>query len=120
MLALHPDQKLKSHVSRQKIGKPNGYGRAIFGWSRYGEKNLYAGLYRVRHFFGKLYQEKMFFYPYVITNTAPQSARRSTFADAVAAWQALTTPDKNIYRRRAVGRHMFGYQLFLREYMLTH
>lgn len=119
MLVNTPDQKLKSHVSRQKIGRPNGYGRAIFGWSKYGEKNLYAGIYRVRHYLGKLYQERMEFYPYVITHTDAQQPRRETFADAVSAWQALTTPQKNVYRQRAVGKHMFGYHLFLREYMLS-
>ena len=49
--------------------------------------------------------------------TASQLSRRSLFADAVAAWQALTEEEKEVYRARASesgGRS--GYNIVLSEY----
>jgi alpha-ketoglutarate-dependent taurine dioxygenase len=49
--------------------------------------------------------------------TASQLSRRSLFADAVAAWQALTEPEKEAYRIRASGTGgRSGYNIFLSEY----
>lgn len=76
------------------------------------------GIYRVRMFNGKKYREKLAFYPYVITHTETQTINRSKFATAVSAWQALTSEQKAVYNKRAVGRHYHGYQLFIREFML--
>lgn len=118
MPVLYPIGNLKSIESRQKIGKPNQYGGGIYGDSLYGDESEIAGLYRVRHYNGKKYREKMQFYPYVITHTAGQDVNRSKFADAVSAWQALTGEQKAVYNKRAIGRRMFGYHLFLREFML--
>jgi hypothetical protein len=115
----HPIQNLKSVISRQKFGEMNGYGGEIYGVFEYGWFNFASGIYRVRHYLGKKYKEKMDFYTYVITHSEGQNVNRTKFADAVAAWQALTAEQKAVYKNRAVGRHMFGYHLFLREYMLA-
>jgi hypothetical protein len=39
------------------------------------------------------------------------------FAAAVQAWQELTAVQKARYKRLAVGRHMSGYNLFIRDFM---
>jgi hypothetical protein len=118
MTVKYPIKNLRSIESRQKIGLPNFLGGIICGWSEMGDDNEISGLYRVRHYNGKKHKEKMSFYPYVITHTEQQDVNRSKFKNAVISWQALTSEQKAIYNKRAVGRHMFGYHLFLREYML--
>jgi hypothetical protein len=47
-------------------------------------------------------------------------ARQLVFASAVLAWQGLTLDEKKEYNRRASGKHYFGYNLFLKEYLKTH
>lgn len=56
---------------------------------------------------------------YIPTNprTVPQQARRQVYADGVAAWQALTYPEKQVYNTRAKGRKLSGYNLFMQEYL---
>jgi len=56
------------------------------------------------------------------TNTDGTPARlvcRSKFADAIVAWQNLTTEQKAVYNKRAIGRHKSGYNLFIKEFMQT-
>lgn len=118
MVVKYPIKTIRSIEARQKIGRPCAYGRQIFGWSRYGYFSEVAGIYRVRTYQGKKYKEKMNFYPYVITHTEQQNVNRSKFANAVSAWQALTSESKAVYNKRAIGRHLFGYHLFIKEYML--
>lgn len=59
------------------------------------------------------------FYNNTVPATPNRLVCRGKFADAVAGWQALTTPQKAVYNKRAVGKHMSGYNLFIREFMLT-
>ena len=118
MPVAHPIHKLRSVTSRQKFGEMNGYGGELYGIFDYGWWNDASGIYRVRHYNGKIYKERMEFYNYVITHTEQQNVNRAKFADAVAAWQILPAPDKQQFKLRARGLHMFGYHLFLREYML--
>ena len=49
--------------------------------------------------------------------TVPQQARRAVYAAGVAAWQALTDPQKEVYNQRAKGRPYSGYNLFMQEYL---
>lgn len=42
---------------------------------------------------------------------------QNKFAAAVENWQALTLEQKMVYRKRAVGKGMSGYNLFIRDYM---
>jgi len=39
---------------------------------------------------------------------------------AATAWQLLTESEKIKYRKRAIGRPLYGYNLFVREYFKTH
>lgn len=118
MPVLHPIGRLRSIRASKKIGERVGYGGADYGVTAFGTPVDFAGIYRVRHYNGKVYHEKMDFFVQPITHTVPQDANRTKFAGAVSAWQALTAEQKAVYNKRAVGRHYFGYHLFLREYML--
>lgn len=119
MSVKYPIARLRSIHSQKKIGYRVGYGGSEYGVTAFGVPVAFAGIYRVRRYNGKVYHEKMDFYPYIITHTDPQNVNRGKFAEAVSAWQALTAEQKAVYNKRAVGRHLFGYHLFLRECMLA-
>jgi len=59
---------------------------------------------------------KMRFYGPTNPRTTAQQANRQKFADAQAAWMALTASEKLVYTKRAKKRQMFGWGLFIREY----
>lgn len=59
---------------------------------------------------------KMKFYRPTNPRSPAQQANRQKFANAMAAWQALTNQEKNAYNERAKKRQMFGWGLFIREY----
>jgi hypothetical protein len=128
-------EKLFSFVPRRKFGRHRCYGRAMFAQSVFGEDEIVfmsadkdgnpkpitlSGIYRTDNVTGKT---KFYREPYYITKnprTVPQQAQRSKFADAVAGWQALTAEEKEVYNIRARGKHLSGYNLFLKEYLLSH
>jgi hypothetical protein len=59
---------------------------------------------------------------YVPTNNKKEKQQqwRGIFADAITAWQALSTSEKEAFRIKSSGKHMSGYNVFLHEYMITH
>lgn len=74
-------------------------------------------IYRYRPDVG---QERMAYYIPTNPRTRDQQAWRSVYADAVAAWQALSDNDKDTWRARATRSYLNGYCLFLQDYLLTH
>lgn len=52
-------------------------------------------------------------------NTSAQQDQRALFQDAVIAWQALTGPEKDIWRAKASGLSPTGYNLFIKDYLLN-
>jgi hypothetical protein len=134
-------EKLLSHIPKKRFGLFREYGASQFGYSVYGEGPIYiiidkgppvkylsdkagnpinfAGIYRTDNVTGitRYYRE-----PYYITKNpryAPQQAWRQIFADAVLAWQGLTPAEKAVYNIKAKGKRMSGYNLFLKEYLLS-
>jgi hypothetical protein len=75
------------------------------------------GVYRVWHRWGKPQNFKEKFYVPYNPQTPLQQANRAKLADAVLAWQCLTSEEKSAYNKRARGRHMSGYNLFIRNFM---
>jgi hypothetical protein len=75
--------------------------------------------YRERY--GKSYSYK-FYYPgskkYFIPSTE-QIQNRKTYRSAVAAWNSLSENEKNIYRKRSKGKNYSGYNLFVKEYLVS-
>lgn len=105
---------------RGKVGAPSAYGTRGYGIFHYGSGSKFHGIYQMRTRFGKqvLVKEKY----YVPTNpqTETQQANRQKLTDGVAAWQALTSPQKSVYNERAKYKKFSGYNLFLKEYLLSH
>lgn len=63
---------------------------------------------------------KMKFYTPTNPQTVPQQANRTKFADAMAAWMALTSEQKSAYTKRAKKRGKHPWGLFIREYYQSH
>lgn len=98
----------------------SGFGNSVFGISEIADIILLSGIYRTDNVTGetKCYRE-----PYYIPRnprSEDQQAQRQKFADAVAAWQVLTQEQKSPYNIRAERMQLSGYNLFLREYLLSH
>lgn len=107
-----------SEQSRKQFGKRSGYGAVEYGYThQYGLFLINQGIYRIRHYLGKIHKEKINFYSYIITHTIPQDANRTKFKNIQLAWQALAPEIKQQYNIRARGRHMFGNNLYISEQM---
>lgn len=95
------------------------YGAATYGNLQYNEISDTFGIYQRRKIYGKKYNVKYDFYDYVISHSAAITAYREKFASAVAGWQSLTSEQKEVYNQRAKYLDMFGFNLYIREYMLS-
>lgn len=99
---------------------PCELGNFALGQDILGSVTVYSGIYRTDNVSGytRHYRE-----PYYITKnprSIPQQSTRTNFAGAVAAWQALTSEEKQVYNSRTIGKSLSGYNLFLREYLFSH
>jgi len=52
--------------------------------------------------------------------TEAQQAHRQKYGEAVEAWRDLTDEQKLVYNKKAKGRPLSGYNLFVKEYLLSH
>lgn len=131
MLVEHPAEKLMSLGARGRSLRNCEYGCAIFGFSVYGEEptvlnfgngktGVASGIFQRRRNGGKVVLALERYYVPKNPQTIPQQAHRQTFADAVVAWQALTTIQKQVYNENSREKKMSGYNLFLREYLKSH
>jgi hypothetical protein len=123
-------QKLLSFIPKKRFWLFNQYGTSQYGFSHYGDEDIiifayrgvpinFSGIYRSDNVTGvtKYYRE-----PYYITRnprTPAQQVHRQKYADGILAWQNLTRPEKELYNKRAKGKHYSGFNLFLKEYLLS-
>lgn len=114
---------------RGKIGRGSGYGFARRGNGLFGESAAPGGIYQRRvtgyNQTGRIPGRKRVQYfvrmkSYRPTNprTVEQQAHRASFADAVAAWQAMTPEQRKPYIDRAVRKGRRGRNMFISEFML--
>lgn len=92
------------------------FGARVYGDFLFGDLSSYNRTYTIAN-------KKTLRSPYYITKnprSAPQQAWRQIFAAAVSAWQGLTVEQKIVYHRASMGKHMSGYNVFLKEYLLSH
>lgn len=113
---------------RGRIGRECFYGRARRGYSKYGESNVFAGVYQRRvtgyNQYGRNPDRPRREYYIRMRNplgrnprTEPQQANRGKFADACAAWNSLTVVEKAVYNQRGKRKNRIGRNLFISEYM---
>jgi len=104
---------------RGKVGAPSAYGSAGYGIFSYGAGAKNFGIYQIRSLDGKQIQVKMKYYHPTNPQTESQQANRQKYADGVTAWQGLTNEQKEVYNERAKHNKLSGYNLFLKEYLLS-
>lgn len=111
------------------IGRGSGYGFARRGNGLYGEGESPGGIYQKRwtgyNQHGRIpgckrksYYVRMRMYRPTNPRTVKQQAGRTKFQEAVAAWQAMSTEEREPWRQRAVRKSRRGRNLFIQEYML--
>lgn len=103
----------------QPIEGPTQYGYCRYGGSGYGEAWNRWGIYRVMSVKEHQVNVKERFYIPHNPQTEAQQANRNKFKDAISAWYALTDEEKEVYNERAKGKNMTGYNIFVKEYMLS-
>lgn len=96
------------------------YGREVYGHSHYAHIAFLSGIYQVRTRYGHRTQTRMRYYQAANPQHANQQIWRAVFADAVVAWQALTSAEKKVYNIKSYGSHKSGYNVFLGEYLKAH
>lgn len=133
---------LGSAVAYKKFGVSNGFGNIILGFTRLGEDNPYAGIYRRRPSPHGVSVVKMRFYRPHISRTELQATQRDKYVAAVAAWKALTEEQREVWRVEAANKKnqkepiyrgwplkklkqqhrtcYRGYDIFRSDYLLTH
>ena len=111
---------LSNYGSEDLYFNRTGYGKASFGSDFFANIIELSGIYKTSNSTGK---RKFFRFRFYITKnprTIPQQSNRSKMTSAVLAYQALTASEKMLYHKRAVGKRMSGYNLFLKEHLLSH
>jgi hypothetical protein len=103
-----------------RVGTGAGTARAAVGYSKAGDLFFASGIYQNRLTKKGKISTRTGFYTYVPGSTAPQLARRSVFSDGMSAWMSLTDEEKLVYDKRARRVHMFGANLFMKEYLKNH
>ena len=89
----------------------------VLGLDQLGDSILLSGIYQEKTRWPGWPCSREKYYIPKNPRSGPQQANREKFSDAVAGWQMLTPEQKKTYNKRAIGKHMSGYNLFLREYM---
>jgi hypothetical protein len=104
---------------RRKISRVATYGKEAYGKNLYGNSIEQAGIYQMRRCRVGMRPIKMKFYRPTANESEIQKDGRDKFALAVAYWQSLTSEQKEVYNQRAIGKPLSGYNVALREYMLS-
>lgn len=123
--------KLLSFSPSKRCGKHREYGRGMFAFSLFGEedefiessggKKIYTtGIFRRDNVTGEVKYYREPYYTPKNPRTVSQQNNRQKMTDGVAAWQALTDDQKSQYNKNAIGKRLSGYNLFLKEYLLSH
>jgi len=101
------------------MGQPWGLGEHFLGWVQLSYRNNYAGVYQTRTASVQGYQffVKEKFYRPTNPNSAGQIAQRALFAEAMAAWTALTTEEKAVYNELAEGKNLHGVNIFITDFL---
>ncbi len=93
------------------------FGSVVFGDAQFGDMDLLSGIYQVRKSLAGPHTVRLKYYRPTFSESIPILASRTKFANAISYWQGLTSPQRVVYNKRAVGLHMSGYNLAIKEFM---
>lgn len=99
---------------------PAPFGRALFGEVEFGDVEILSGIYQTRETdFGKV-PVRMAMYCPRNPRTETQQAQRAKYTAGALSWAPLSEAEKEVFKLRAFGQKMSGYNLFVKEYLLSH
>lgn len=110
---------------KKKLGSDTGrFGLLHFGVYEYGAENEigldFHGVYAMCNCVeGKIPVKYRFRKTDEKTITAAYIASQNKLASAVLAWQNLTIEQKSVYNIRAKTKKMYGYNIFIKEFILS-
>jgi hypothetical protein len=79
-----------------------------------------TGIYQRRHRGKKIIIVKEKIYSPTNNHLENQEIWRGVFAAGVEAWQGLTQDEKNQYNKKAESRHIEGFNLFMKRWLINH
>lgn len=123
-------EKLLSAGPRKRLGIFRKLGTFQLGFSRLGDDDIFlrregfppmllSGIYRSNSQFGETRFYRQRYYIPRNPRTAKQQLQRKKYADGVVAWQGLTDEQKDFYNQLSINRDLSGYNIFLKEYLLS-
>ena len=98
----------------------DGFGGACFGFSIFANIIVFSGIYRRDPRSGRNKIIRNRYYKTRNPRTISQQANRQKYANGVIAWQNLTTEEKAVYNTKCRKKGLSGYNLFLKQYLLSH
>jgi len=141
MLIQEAPSNLFSLRARKRFGRPCPFGLYMFGLAEFGDSEIFfarslfgdanfgddsfcdifmfSGIFQTRHNSGSQITALVGYMIPKNPRTEAQQAQRTKLANAVAGWQSLTTEQKNSYNERAKFQKTSGYNLYLKEYLLS-
>lgn len=96
------------------------YGNQTYGVSEYANIVCLSGQYRKTWWDGKSYITRDMFAVPKDPGDPVVLANRQKFKDGTIAWSVLTLAEKLVYNNNAIKLRLYGYNLFMREYLLSH
>ncbi len=93
------------------------FGTSQFGDIEFGDLILLSGIYHTRRSAAGRHTARLKYYRPAPATSPAALATRVNFAAAISGWQSLTTIQRMVYNKRAVGLHMSGYNVYIREFL---
>lgn len=95
------------------------YGRIIYGHRGYGAADESFGIFQQRKCKEGKITIRMKFYQPPLSQSEKAIAARIKYGLARKGWKLLTLEQQQDYNTRAIGHHYNGYNLFIKEFMLS-
>ena len=124
-------EKVYSIASSGQFGRAREFGCSMNGQVVFGDEPIkvlighdreieLTGIYQKRHKKGRTIFARLKYYFPKNPRTEAQQENRDVLRQAVVAWQGLTSEQKLVYNNRARGKARSGYNIFTKEYILSH
>jgi hypothetical protein len=117
MVVVAPKDRWLCLELRGKMGRPTQMGNFWLGLSELGDDNPMSGVWqRRKRKTGQIIVNMNYSMPPYV-NTPTQQARRTKFANAIIAWNALDFDEQVKWNKKSSPKGMSGYNRFISHYM---
>lgn len=120
MARLTKFQRVIAIRPRGRYGYSLNFGRAYYGFTRFGDDNPLAGVYRRSRFADGKHDSIVPIYFPSNPQTVPQQAWRAVFTAGTVAWGALTPTEIAPYTLRGKRLHRTAFNVYMSDYLAKH